>query len=324
MTDTFEVEGSQEIEQDFGIQSQIIQIEGKTAVIKKSVEEVSVNVTDLKKHTDAQFKITADHITQEVKRAQKTEEKLSASIDLNAEQIALKVAKGEVSSQLSVESDGVVIKGNRFSWESNYSNLTADGKLFVKDGTFSGDVTAKSFHTADGKIKLENGKLVITGAEINGTANTSSIGCNVLSANYAHLAKLEVNDLCDLRDVNAGDVYCDDIHCTQIYSKTAGEWWSDRRLKHDIEPIEPDKALEIVNRLNPCTFIINGTEIKNMGFIAQEVAGLEPDLPLYGKKDEYFTIPYMNYIALLAGAIKAQQKEIEDLKNKLEKKEGER
>jgi len=41
-------------------------LEGKTAVIKKSAEEVSVRVTDLKEYTVAQFKITADQIIVEV------------------------------------------------------------------------------------------------------------------------------------------------------------------------------------------------------------------------------------------------------------------
>lgn len=313
MSDTFEADGSQKIEESFGIQTQIIQLEGKTAIIKKTVEEVSVNVTDLKEYTEAQFKITADSIIQEVKRAQETEEKLSASIKVNAEEIAIKVSKGEVSSQLSVESGQVTISGNRLIVDSTNFKLDGNG-----NAVFSGTITGSTINTANGKFTVDaNGNITLKGATFDGCINTGSMGADVINANYGRFGDLEVNDQCTLQEVVANDIYCDDIQCTQIYSKTAGEWWSDRRLKHDIEPIEPEKALKIINTLNPCIFIINGTDTKNMGFIAQEVAALESDLPLYGKKDKYFTIPYISYIALLTGAIQAQQKEINLIKNNL-------
>lgn len=72
MMDTFEASGTRERRESFGIGTQIIQLEGKTAVIKKSVEEVSVRVTDLKAETEAQFKVTAEQILAEVTRDRKS------------------------------------------------------------------------------------------------------------------------------------------------------------------------------------------------------------------------------------------------------------
>lgn len=69
---------------------------------------------------------------------------LSAAISVNASEINLKVSKGNVSSQLSVENDTISIKSNRFSWESTYSSLTHDGKLKAKDVDLSGRITAYS------------------------------------------------------------------------------------------------------------------------------------------------------------------------------------
>ncbi|WP_313584483.1 tail fiber domain-containing protein [Lacrimispora sp.] len=153
MMDTYEANGTRERKQNFGIQAQIIQLEGKTAVIKKSVEEVSVKVTDLKEYTEAQFKITADQILAEVTRAKQAEASLSIRADQialsvtnltndtnsrftqTAEQIALKVSKGQVSSQLSVESDKVTISGNRLIVNSTNFKLDGNG-----NATFSGDV----------------------------------------------------------------------------------------------------------------------------------------------------------------------------------------
>jgi len=172
MMDTFEAQGTRERKENFGIQAQIIQLEGKTAIIKKSVEEVSVRVTDLKEYTEAQFKVTADQILAEVTRAKQAEASLSIRADQiatsvtdltnstnsrfeqTAAQILLKVSKGEVSSQLSVEPDEVTIKTNRLSWESDYSSMTRDGKLTCRNivainGSFSGILQSASFY-ADG------------------------------------------------------------------------------------------------------------------------------------------------------------------------------
>ena len=169
MMDTFEAQGTRERKENFGIQTQIIQLEGKTAIIKKSVEEVSVRVSDLKASTEAQFKVTADQILAEVTRAKQAEASLSIRADQialsvtnlandtnskfiqTADQISLKVSKGEVSSQLSVEPNAVTIKTNRLSWESNYSSMTSDGKLTCRNivatnGTFTGNLESQTFY----------------------------------------------------------------------------------------------------------------------------------------------------------------------------------
>ena len=175
MMDTFEAQGTRERKENFGIQTQIIQLEGKTAIIKKSVEEVSVRVSDLKASTDAQFKITADQILAEVTRAKQAEASLSIRADQialsvtnlandtnskfiqTADQISLKVSKGEVSSQLSVEPNAVTIKTNRLSWESNYSSMTSDGKLTCRNivatnGTFTGNLESQTFYANGGAV----------------------------------------------------------------------------------------------------------------------------------------------------------------------------
>lgn len=170
MMDTFEAAGTRERKESFGIGTQIIQLEGKTAIIKKSVEEVSVRVTDLKEETEAQFAITAQQISAEVTRAKEAEASLNIRADgivasvtnlkndtnskfeQTAQQISLKVSKGEVSSQLSVEPDAVTIKTNRLSWESDFSSMTSDGKLTCRNivainGSFSGNLSSANFYS---------------------------------------------------------------------------------------------------------------------------------------------------------------------------------
>lgn len=193
MMDTYEAQGSLEQEQSFGLGDQIIQLEGKTAVIKKSVDEVSVRVTDLKEETEARFAITTEQILAEVTRAQQAEASLNIKADQiamsvtnlandtnsrfeqTAQQISLKVSKGEVSSQLSVEPDAVTIKTNRLSWESDYSSMTSEGILTCRNirainGSFSGNLQSASFYADGGAVGF-------------GDYYVSADGSNVLRSN---------------------------------------------------------------------------------------------------------------------------------------------
>ena len=61
-----------------------------------------------------------------------------------------------------------------------------------------------------------------------------------------------------------------------------------------------------------------GSDETQMGFIAQDVNKLQEeigtDLPLTDlEEDGYYAIPYSSYGALYAGAIKSQQRQIEEL-----------
>lgn len=97
----------------------------------------------------------ANAITAEVKRAQGQEVELAAAISLTADQINLKVSKGDVSSQLSVESGAVSIKSNRFSWESTYSSLTSTGKLTATDVDLKGKISANNGDIGGFTIKTD-------------------------------------------------------------------------------------------------------------------------------------------------------------------------
>lgn len=182
MSDTFTSTGSETREESFGIESQIIQLEGKTAVIIKSVDEVSATVTDLKNYTEAQFKITADSITAEVTRAKGAEGELSSKITQTATeirsevtdktnglqsqitqqagQIALKVSQGDVTNQLNSElkitGNSIALTTGHFTIDSKNMKLDASG-----NATFSGTVSGAAI--SGGTISGSS----ITGVSIN-------------------------------------------------------------------------------------------------------------------------------------------------------------
>ncbi len=303
--DIYESTGSQELSRPFSIESELIQIKGLSAILKRSVEEVSNNLSNLEEGTNSKFTQMADQISMEVTRATGQEVELAAAISVASNQIKLKVSQGDVSNQLSVETNGITIKGNRFSWSSTYSSMTADGKLTASSGSFTGDVVANSFKTADDKIVLANGKLTITGAEINGTTNTSSIGASTIYTDHLEVGGNAVfNSGADFSGaINCQNIDANRITCVSVYSSMAGETWSDRRLKHDIRRIRENIAVEVIKGLRPVSYALNANNEESLGFIAQDVKkmceNLGIEMPLYSKNGKYYAIPYINYIPLM-------------------------
>ena len=299
MMDTVEAKGTKTQGQEFGIQNEIIQLKGKTAVIVRSVDEVSATVTDLEKQTTAQIKVVSDKITAEVKRATDQEVELAGSISVLAGQIEAKVSRGDLIASINLEVNKagscITMEAGHFVFKGSNFFVNADGSGGAANGNLTWD--------ASGGLVAKNIKLIM--ADISGTTNSSSIGVSTMSAQNANIDRLTVNGTSEMGDVVCRDVYGDDIECTQIYSSRAGQWWSDRRLKYNIMPIDTGEALRVVLGLRPVTFCVKGTDKVDMGFIAQDVIGLGSTLPLYGEKDGYYSLPYPNYASPLAGSVQA-------------------
>lgn len=84
------------------------------------------------------FKVQSDAITSEVTRATNAEGELSSSIIQTANRIALKVSKGDVATQLSVECGNVTVSGGNLV-VSGY--ITSQG-LITTMGQFNGSIYA--------------------------------------------------------------------------------------------------------------------------------------------------------------------------------------
>lgn len=311
MMDTVEAKGTKTQGQSFGVENEIIQLKGKTAVIVRNVNEVSATVTDLEKRTTAQLKVVSDQITAEVKRAKDQEVELAGSISVLAGQIEAKVSRGDLVAAINLEVNKtgscITMEAGHFIFKGSNFYVNEDGSGGAANGNLAWD--------ASGGVVAKNIKLIM--ADISGTTNTSTIGCSTLSAQNANIDRLTVNGTTEMGDIVCRDIYSDDIQCTQIYSSRAGQWWSDRRMKNDISPIPSDVALRVTLALRPMTFYMAGADEKDMGFVAQEVAEIESDLPLYTMLDGFYALPYTSYVALLSGAIQEQQKQINEMREVL-------
>lgn len=193
MLDQISSTGTKKRKESFGIHQQIIQLEGKSAVIIKNVEEVSVKLTDLKEYTESQFKITADTIQAEVTRATKAEDVLSGRITVNADNITAEVKRasakeGELDGKITVEAGRITTEvSERKAGEKDLrsaitqtakeirlevsTNYVANGTVSVKLSGESGDVSITGNRLI---VDSSNFKINKTGeATITGTINAN-------------------------------------------------------------------------------------------------------------------------------------------------------
>ncbi|MEM9920000.1 MAG: tail fiber domain-containing protein [Bacteroidota bacterium] len=115
---------------------------------------------------------------------------------------------------------------------------------------------------------------------------------------------------------------------------TGGMWVvSDAQLKQNIEKVE--NAMSIIRKLNGVTYEyrsaerpeLNLVEGRQYGFIAQEVKEVMPEavqqtLTAEGKIADYEVMNYDMIIPVLTEALKEQQAQINELKERLDKLEG--
>lgn len=115
--------------------------------ITQTAETISAEVeraTAEEGKLSAALKLTAESISTEVTRAQNAENALSSRIMQTAEAIELKVSKGEVSSQLNLESGQVTLKSNRFVLEATNCSISKEGNIRAKNVDLTGKIKATS------------------------------------------------------------------------------------------------------------------------------------------------------------------------------------
>lgn len=102
--------------------------------------------------------------------------------------LELKIDTDKLVSVLNASADIIHLKGNRFIVESDNFNLTTDGTMTAKNGTFTGNITATSGKIGD--LSLSNGMLIGTGTYTdeygeetrNYVTQFSSMGINIESS----------------------------------------------------------------------------------------------------------------------------------------------
>lgn len=161
---------------------------------------------------------------------------------------------------------------------SNTNQLTNGAGYITSSGSISGNAATAT--------KLATSR-TIWGQSFNGSANVSGALTGVTSITAS------------------GAVSCSSLTATGEVTA-----YSDQRLKTDIKP------LQIRGELNPVTYTKDGKEC--IGFIAQEVQKLYPELVLADESPEHLlSLNYAQLTAVLCAEIKELRNEINQLKHEI-------
>ena len=230
---------------------------------------------------------------------------VSTKISTLNNEIKLKVSAEELCSEISMTPGVIAFKTGYLTIDAKNFKLTEDGSA-----EFSGAITGGSININDRFIVSETGSTTIDSG-----AYTGSIQCS---------GPLATETLITYGDCSVdGVISCQQMRVSGTVSCETLYQDSDARLKEKIEDIPEEMALKIVLGLKPVEFSYIGSEERQMGFIAQDVNELQEtigtNLPMTELGDDgYYRIPYSTYGALYAGAIKSQQRQIEELERKLQ------
>lgn len=112
-------------------------IKAGSVTAEKLSAEYKASVTDaINKTVTSKFQVAENLISAEVTRAKNQEVELAAAISVTSEQITQKVSKGDVSSQLSIESGLISLIGPRLKIDTEKFKLSEDGTTRIIDGYF--------------------------------------------------------------------------------------------------------------------------------------------------------------------------------------------
>ena len=79
---------------------------------------------------------------------------------------------------------------------------------------------------------------------------------------------------------------------------------SSAQFKHDIVSLGSDLGLDAIRKINPVSYSYNDTNIKAIGFIAEEIAGIDTRPVVYDANGKPYALDYNQIIPIIANGIK--------------------
>lgn len=204
---------------------------------------------------------------------------------------------------------------------------SAGGNGGIKVGGQSVDVEASrsvnisSDNSTD--ISGKNGvNISSSSGSVNATSN-SSMNFYVPDNNYVQfLAKSGSNNILNVTMNLRTSTQYGRITSYIPISAPSFDQTSDRRIKENIKELDVNKSVKFIKSLKPCEYILKETNSKHHGFIAQEVEEIS-DWDIVSESEKGIkALAYSDIIADLVATVQNQQKQIDELKSIINKREG--
>ena len=282
---------------------------GNYSLIKQSVDEIVIEVGDAQSAADA-AQTSANAAQTSADAAQTT---ANGRMTTNMSNRASSITIG--SGTMTFNSNSLVINSSQFTLASN-GNATFKGALSAATGSFAGSLSAAtgSFKgslsaatgTFAGSLSAATGSFKGSLSAATGTFK-GTVTVDWSSSARVYLGSGSNSPLAISSIVSGYDGSCqigtDIISVAKDGGRTFAQmdfysgfqWSSDRRIKKDIEDLDPDLAME----LRPVSFKFTNDEDNKQryGFIAQEVLEVMPDSVTQNKESGYYGLSYMDFIA---------------------------
>lgn len=211
-------------------------LSSKISLTVESIASEVTRATGAESSLSSRITQAAESITSEVTRAKGVESSLSSRINQTAESIELKVSKGDVTSQLNIESGLVELKSNRFVLEATNCSISKEGKITAKDVDLTGNITADSGKI--GGLEIESKGFKYGKTSINDGSTGIYVGTDGLAIGYGGLVSsaFKVTSSGDVRIGSSGGLEIessDAIVCTASSAYIRGSVATDYKLRFE-------------------------------------------------------------------------------------------
>ena len=240
---------------------------------------------------------------------------LDGGIDVNASKFTVSAAGAMLASSAKIAdiSNGGIVFGSggdgELSVHSGLGYNSGTSTLAATNVSSSGNIMALGTLSVDGQVNLRGATNVTNTFTTLGNASLGNANSDVttLVGQVTSSAGMHISAKSGVYALSVADGAGDAI---------AQAWvtHSDRNLKTNIQELDNDAALNAVMSLQPSTYEKKATGKSEIGFIAQEVAQVVPEICALDANGEGRGIDYSRMSTLLAGALKAQQEQIAQLK----------
>lgn len=212
------------------------------------------------------------------------------------------------------------MNGGNITLGSSKAATSTAGSFYANGGTINMGSTSGS--TGGGTINLDSGQIVDGNASVFGsmvlTGNMSASGVNsVVYLNNGGCTRSSPNtgDPCQWVEQLTGALTVSDmLHANSLYAETFIYQTSDVRLKTNIHPITD--ALDDIMQLKPVSFNFKAGGEQGLGFIAQDIEKVYPELVSKGAGMK--SVNYDGLIAPLVGAVQELKEENRELRQKID------